>query len=410
MLSSTLPETSKGGIPIGTATATGMDRVKGVAELFWSSPLPVTRVRHQPLATHLHVLFALARRDLASLTAPFLSSVLDFFQTLESDWPLLCEELEKGAVAPNPLLDEALRAQLVLGADRDRAREIRAACEAGLDGIAPRLWPHLKMVVGTMGGSFQVYERPTRRFLGGLPIHSPIYACTEALLGVSLEPESVRYALVPQSCYFELLPLEEADAAAPTTRTLRQAEVGASYELVLTTRSGLYRYRLGDVVRVVGHQGRSPLVEFAFRRGQLLDVASEKTSERAVWEAMLETTKALGAELLDFTTRADVESRPGRYELFAELTTEAPSRWGDAANALDAGLMAKNPGYAILRKSGKLAPPLVRLVRRGTFAELRALLVSQGASPAQAKVPRVLSRAEHLELVRARVVDGAPAS
>ncbi len=404
MLSSTLPQVSKGGIPIGTATAAGMDRMKGVAELFWSSPLPVTRVRHQPLAVHLHVLYALARRNLAGLTAPFLSSVLDFFQTLEADWPLLCDELERGRVAKHPELDEALSAQLSLRPDRARAAEVRAACEAGLEGIARRLWPNLKMIVGVMGGSFRVYEPATRRYLGGLPIHSPIYACTEALLGVSLEPESTRYALVPESCYFELIPLEEAEADEPSTLTLRQAEVGGAYELVLTTRSGLYRYRLGDVVRVVGRQGRAPVVEFSHRRGQLLDVASEKTSERAMGEAVLETARQLGVELLDFSTRADLESRPNRYEVFVELTPEAPqSARRDAQRILDEALGAENPGYAILRRSQRLGPPALHLVRRGTFAEVRALLVAQGASPAQVKVPRVLAREDLRELVRARV-------
>lgn len=62
--------------------------------------------------------------------------------------------------------------------------------------------------------------------------------------------------------------------------------IGALYEPVLTTFSGLYRYRTGDVVRVTGFLGESPIVEFVLRRNLFLNVAGEKMSvfqaERAV--------------------------------------------------------------------------------------------------------------------------------
>ena len=44
-----------------------------------------------------------------------------------------------------------------------------------------------------------------------------------------------------------------------------QLEVGGVYELVLTTRMGLYRYRIGDVVRIVKFRGQCPVYEFMYR-------------------------------------------------------------------------------------------------------------------------------------------------
>ena len=55
---------------------------------------------------------------------------------------------------------------------------------------------------------------------------------------------------------------------------------GEVYGLVLTTWAGLYRYRLGDMVRVVGRYHQSPLMEVLYRRGTLLNMMGEKTSER----------------------------------------------------------------------------------------------------------------------------------
>jgi hypothetical protein len=44
-----------------------------------------------------------------------------------------------------------------------------------------------------------------------------------------------------------------------------QAEIGELYEVVITNASGLYRYRLGDVVKVCGFHHQAPIVEFMYR-------------------------------------------------------------------------------------------------------------------------------------------------
>lgn len=52
---------------------------------------------------------------------------------------------------------------------------------------------------------------------------------------------------------------------------LRPSEVGEAYELLVTTRGGLCRYRLGDVVRLVSQQeGQMPLVQLQGRVGKTL--------------------------------------------------------------------------------------------------------------------------------------------
>jgi len=65
------------------------------------------------------------------------------------------------------------------------------------------------------------------------------------------------------------------------------AVVGTSYELVTTNLSGLWRCRIGDVVRVIGkHKGQVPVVLFEYRQGQVLNAKGEKSSERCLLQAM----------------------------------------------------------------------------------------------------------------------------
>ena len=82
-----------------------------------------------------------------------------------------------------------------------------------------------------------------------------------------------------------------------------EVEVGGLYELVVTTLSGLYRYRIGDVVRVVRFHNSCPVIEFQYRQGQILNMRSEKTTETMMYEAL---TKVLHGtrkrpHLVDYT-------------------------------------------------------------------------------------------------------------
>ena len=51
----------------------------------------------------------------------------------------------------------------------------------------------------------------------------------------------------------------------PATLLIDEVKQGQSYELVLTTPGGLYRYRNGDVVEVVGFHEKCPVIQFKYR-------------------------------------------------------------------------------------------------------------------------------------------------
>lgn len=55
------------------------------------------------------------------------------------------------------------------------------------------------------------------------------------------------------------------DVESPETAFLHELEVGKIYEIVVTQACGLYRYRMGDVVQVVGYFGECPRVKFLYR-------------------------------------------------------------------------------------------------------------------------------------------------
>ena len=84
LLSSVVPTRTPGGLLAGPGTSIGMKSMTRISSLFWSSPPEVYEVKSQGDAHYLHLLFALAERDLQYISAPFASGVLDLFHALES--------------------------------------------------------------------------------------------------------------------------------------------------------------------------------------------------------------------------------------------------------------------------------------------------------------------------------------
>jgi hypothetical protein len=407
MMSAGNSGSTEAGITLGPATSAGMSSMIRMSKWMWTTPAEAMVLTDQPLVLHLHLLFALKERDLAYLSAPFASSLMDLFRLLERSWPVLVEELASGKLSPDLSVPEPARARLeqALGAHPERAREIRGAVDQGSEGIARRLWPRLSYVSTVTGGSFAVYAMKLRRRLGDVPLFSSVYASTEAVIGVGLAPGAATYAMVPSAAYFELIPAGEVDSPSPSTVAMEEAVEGESYEVVLTNRSGFYRYRLADVVKVVGRYHRTPVVEFLYRRGQLLDLSGEKTSEQAALAAVIEASGAWGTPLVDFTTLADHDAAPARYVFFLEVKDPAAlARVAGAGDALDQALGRANPRYQAARAAGKLGPPDLKAVQRDTFSQVKALLIRRGASPNQVKIPRVVKAGDLIQLLREKTL------
>lgn len=91
---------------------------------------------------------------------------------------------------------------------------------------------------------------------------------SEGLMGLNLKVNGSEYILVPGAMFFEFIPIPKENRKKQVL-FMDQVEVGKSYELVITNLSGLYRYRMGDVIKVVGHYNQAVVIEFQYRKVNL---------------------------------------------------------------------------------------------------------------------------------------------
>ncbi|XP_019721376.1 GH3 domain-containing protein [Hippocampus comes] len=408
---------SEAGIPIGPNSSTPASS-RHMLHLY-TTPPPAFQVASEKDALYLHLLFALKDPSVGTLESNFASTVYYAFSTLQERWQELTEDVECGTVSGTLHLEPHVRAELeaLTRPDPERAAQLRADFGAGFRGIAGRLWPRLNLILAVDSGSNQIYGEMLRdNCCSGIPFYSPFYAATEGLIGVNLWPEetSRRYLLCPRSMFCEFLPeslLEDEAAATAATLLMEDVKVGQNYELVVTNAAGLFRYRIGDVVKVVGFHHQCPIVEFQYRRSQMLNVRGEKLSEALFLDALKEAVVQWPpARLLDYCCAESgimgncVGSCDPHYQVFLELSG-VRNLSEEQRHKLDVCLQRASAVYRSFRIKGSIGPPRVQLVGRGAFAELRQRMMSSSLTSANTfKMQRVLRRKEDARFLLARTV------
>ncbi len=408
------------GIPRGAASSTGMRKswlTQKIMTLICTSPYSVFLISDYRTAYYCHWLFGLQEEDLGFITGNFASNLLGGLEILEKMWPQLVNDIEYGRIDESLELDASIRKELQknLKPNPDRALTLRAKFEKGMKGIIPRIWPRLSHIQAITTGSMQIYNERLQFYAGDTLIYSAAYAASEGFVGLNLDPqrEIPAYSIAPDMAFFEFIPFSEVSAARPTTVDLTSLAVGESYELVMTTVAGLYRYRMGDVVKCVGYYNHSPIVEYLYRQGSLLNIAGEKVSENTVLTAVTEAVKVLGdrCTLVDYTARIELTEKLARYVVYVEVssTFATPPDLDRCQNKFEQILCQENESFnRKLRQQNKIDSPEFKLVEKNTFKILKEKLISHGTSFSQFKMPRLLKKSELVDLIESRVIVNSP--
>ncbi|CAF1697293.1 unnamed protein product [Brassica oleracea] len=276
----------------------------------------------------------LQRESVSRLGAPFASSFLKVIKFLEDHWKELCSNIRTGHVSDWITDPQCLSGvgKFLTAPNPELASLIEQECgKKSWEAIVRRLWPNAKCIEAVVTGSMAQYIPMMDFYCGGLPLISSFYASSECFLGLNLntlrKPSDAAYTIIPSMAYFEFIEVEkdhQETSHDPTKNIvdLVDVKVGHDYEPVITTFSGLYRYRLGDVLRVTGFYNNAPEFQVAGRKKVVLSIDMDKTYEEDLLKAVTNAKLLLEPHdlmLIDFTSRVDSSSFPGHYVLYWEL-------------------------------------------------------------------------------------------
>ena len=125
----------------------------------FTTPWPGFQIRSEKEAMYVHAIFALKDECLNAIQSPFCTFICNFFKVIESNWRMLVDDISAGIINTDLNIPSHVRKELsaFLEPDPIRAGQLKKEFERGFEGIARRVWPHLRCLFGVVSPAFQVY-------------------------------------------------------------------------------------------------------------------------------------------------------------------------------------------------------------------------------------------------------------
>ncbi|KAE8667032.1 Indole-3-acetic acid-amido synthetase GH3.17 [Hibiscus syriacus] len=233
---------------------------RAILPKLYTSPFETIVCPDAKQSMYCQILFGLIQRDeVVMIGSVFASGVLRGFKFLENNWQELCSNIRTGRIS-DWITDSGCKnaASSILKANSELADLIENICMKSWEGIIRKLWPKTKYIGTICTGAMMQYTAELEFYCGGLPLVSGFYGCSEGAVGINLEPRSkpldVSYTFLPNSVYFEFVPIkEECVANSPNlvesveTKSsdedtepveLVNVKPGQCYELLVTNSTG----------------------------------------------------------------------------------------------------------------------------------------------------------------------------
>ncbi|MCF0136997.1 MAG: GH3 auxin-responsive promoter family protein [Oscillospiraceae bacterium] len=398
---------TKQGIRKGWISCAAVESQKQFLKYVLTSPDEVLFPTEECDMKYLQIRYALMDRDMVFMVGNFMVYLVELINYAKSNWEMLCRDIELGVIDPSVELGPNTRRALEekLRPDPQRAAELRALGDAGfVNPIIPKIWPRMSWIGAVGSNNFSPYTTKMRALAGdGVFIDFMQYGASESLLGCTRASEEQAFVLIPDSCYYEFIPI---DAPEDSTDTLdvSQLEVGREYEIIITNKAGLYRYRVGDVVRVMGYYHEMPMVQCAYRKSEMIRLTCEKTTEAMVNSMIESFCRETGISLSNFSIYGDTNATPPRYVLLLEPEKSVDlSKTPQYEQFLEEKLEYLNMIYADYIKSRTLAPLKLYFSKIGSHREYNRIRLQGGGLEHQTKPVRVLDTQDKRDFFLARV-------
>lgn len=246
------------------------------------------------------------------------------------------------------------------------------------------VWPNLEVFFHG-GIAFGPYKEQYARITNpSLMRYWENYNASEGFFGVQARPGSPNMRLLMNTdVFYEFIPTDNPNATPIPAWQVKQDEI---YALLITSSNGLWRYPLGDTVKI---RSLAPLeITIAGRTKHFINAFGEEVMVFNTDAALEKACAQTGAQVLNYTAApvyAGNHSR-GRHQWLVEFATP-PADIAAFAQILDTALQAENSDYQAKRAGGIFLDCLsVETATPGLFDHW---LASTGKLGGQRKVPRL---------------------
>jgi hypothetical protein len=239
------------------------------------------------------------------------------------------------------------------------------------------------------GISFEPYRDEYRRITDPDKMHFiETYNASEGFFAAQTDfDDTAMQLLLDRGVFYEFAPMTSGGEWGDPV-PMWQLEVGRTYALIITACNGLWRYSIGDTLRI---ESLRPLkVRIAGRTKSFINAFGEELMEHNADKAIAEACRKCGASIRNYTAAPvyTTDSARGHHQWLIEWQI-APADLDKFRFALDVELQLLNSDYQAKRAGDIfLDAPTITTARQGVFDDwLRT--VGSGKLGGQRKVPRL---------------------
>ncbi len=256
----------------------------------------------------------------------------------------------------------------------------------GKDNIS-EVWPNLRSFLHG-GVGFEPYRETFKKLIPSDRVAlREVYNASEGYFALqNHQAEDGMLLLCDHQIFFEFIPVEDINSVSPECLPLHHVELGQKYAMVITNTSGLYRYRIGDVVKFVSvHPFKIKVVG---REKEMINVFGEEVSVLNTDNALADVCKALNVVVKEYTVGPIfmTDRNKGGHEWAIEFEKK-PANISIFEIELDKRIRQINSDYDAKRSHDLALLNLkVHVLKPNSF---ESWLRSKGKYGGQNKVPRL---------------------
>lgn len=258
-----------------------------------------------------------------------------------------------------------------------------------------QVWENLEVYFHG-GVSFSPYREQYKNLL---PRNSfkyyEIYNASEGFFAIQDRNNATDLLLMlDYGIFYEFIPMDTYGGIDQHTIPLWEVEVGINYAIIITTNSGLWRYKIGDTVRFTS---KSPYrIRVTGRTKHHINVFGEELIIENAEEALRSVCIKANAEIKDYTAGPVFMAgkEKGAHEWVIEFRTP-PKDLDYFTEFLDNALKSLNSDYEAKRYNNTtLRMPTVHIARENLFYDWLKVNDKLGG---QHKIPRLSNKRDYVE-------------
>jgi len=376
------------GIPFGSASGITLTRASTSLKEKVAFPIELIDAEYNEWIDYFMIRFALCE-DVRFIPGNNAGRLAQIFQKVADEADRIIEDIEKGTLYKIETLSETLQKKIksFLSPNPQLSQKLKLEKQKYGKLLPKSYWPNLKVIACWLGGSVGRYTKDLEPFLSdGVVLFDVGYGATEGKFNIPTEPNQKAGALTIHSAFYEFREVGKEEFLLS-----HELEDKKSYEIFVTTYSGLYRYNMGDIIQVDGFVGTTPKIFFEQKSGDMLNLCGEKVGASSLIPIVNQAVEdIIKKQPYHWCIIPDEEQKNYHFciELPKEIqiTADTQKRIEDHLEEL---LKEQTLIYPIFRTQNLLHKLKVTLMKSGWQEALYKEILKDGKSTAQTKLPLV---------------------